>query len=343
MASASLMSCNRSTRTPVNSSVIRLAARGMKMAAFDICTTLRCTLRRGGYRVMPYAISRYTTQAGEIYGRSVAWDAYADIKTLNEQAKTALRYGQRMLDPPWITADVDALSPFSMRPGAINAGYMNERGNVLAQSLTPQGDPRSSIQIGDQLRGSVNGSFLVTLFQLFVETPRMTATEALLRAQEKGALLAPTAGRQRAEFLDPLITRELDIFQNGGMFADMPDALRASGGISEEIAYDSPMTRLQMAEEGVGIQRTLESAAQIAQYDEGKSLRALDLPWTLRRLAKINGAPARMMVAEDVLAAEDAQAAQQEQLQRLLQAAPAVADTAKTAVETANMAGQAPF
>ena len=154
-------------------------ARGMKMAAFDICATHRCTIRRGGYRVMPYAISRYTTQAGEIYGRSVAWDAYADIRTLNDQAKTALRYGQRMLDPPWITADVDALSPFSMRNGAINAGYMNERGQVLAQSLTPQGDPRASLEIGEQLRTSINTSFLITLFQILVESPAMTATEVL--------------------------------------------------------------------------------------------------------------------------------------------------------------------
>lgn len=317
--------------------------RGMKIAAFDICVSTKSTLRRGGYRVMPYAVSRYTTAPGEVYGRSVAWDAFADIKTLNAQSKTGLRYGELVTDPPWITADVDSLSPFAMRPGAINPGYMNERGQVLAQSLAPQGDPRVGLEMMDQRRLSINTSFLVTLFQILIETPRMTATEALLRAQEKGALLAPTSGRQRAEFLDPLIARELDIFENAGVFDDMPDELRNAGGISEEIAYDSPMTRLQMAEEGVGIQRTLETAAQIAQYDEGKSLRAIDMDWTLRRMAKINGAPARMMRSEETLAAEDAAAAEEAQLQRLLQAAPVVADTAKTAVETGRMATQAPF
>ncbi|MBJ7391821.1 MAG: hypothetical protein JHC85_09650, partial [Chthoniobacterales bacterium] len=37
---------------------------------------------------------------------------------------------------------------------------------------------------------------LVTLTQVLVAAPRMTAAEALLRAQEKAALLAPTMGRQ---------------------------------------------------------------------------------------------------------------------------------------------------
>ncbi|MFX5415652.1 portal protein, partial [Acinetobacter baumannii] len=92
-------------------------------------------IRRGGYRTMPYAVSRYTVQSDEVYGRSPAWDAYADIKTLNAMSRTALRYGELVTDPPWATADVDALNPLSVRPGSINPGYMNERGQMLVQSM----------------------------------------------------------------------------------------------------------------------------------------------------------------------------------------------------------------
>jgi hypothetical protein len=316
--------------------------RGMKIAAFDICITCRCTIRRGGYRTMPYAISRYTVAPGEVYGRSVMWDAFSDIKTLNEQAKTALRYGQRMLDPPWLTADVDSLSPFSVQPGAINPGYLDSQGRSMAQSLVPSGDPRVAFEVQERLTKNVNTSALITLFQILVDTPRMTATEALLRAQEKGALLAPTVGRQQSEFFDPLIHRELDIMENAGLFDDMPEALAAEGGMMD-VVYDSPLTRAQMAEEGVGIMRTLEAAGQLAQYDDGESIKDIDTGWTLRKLAKINGAPVQMMKSAEVRAAEKAQEAEQAQMANILAAANSAANTAKTGAEAANAASAAPF
>ena len=49
----------------------------------------------------------------------------------------------------------------------------------------------------DQRHRSINDAFLVTLFQILVDSPSMTATEAMLRSQEKGALLAPTSSRRR--------------------------------------------------------------------------------------------------------------------------------------------------
>ena len=63
----------------------------------------------------------------------------------------------------------------------------------------------------EQRRVAIDDAFLVTLFQILVDTPRMTATEALIRAQEKGMLLTPTMGRQQSEALGPQIERELDL------------------------------------------------------------------------------------------------------------------------------------
>ncbi|STU67291.1 Bacteriophage head to tail connecting protein [Klebsiella pneumoniae subsp. ozaenae] len=55
--------------------------------------------------------------------------------------------------------------------------------------------------LAEQKRQTINDGFFITLFQILVDNPQMTATEAMLRAQEKGQLLAPTAGRIQAEFL----------------------------------------------------------------------------------------------------------------------------------------------
>lgn len=319
--------------------------RGMAYRAYHICVEGQHLVAEGGYRTFPLAVSRYTVAPGEIYGRSPAWDSLADIKTVNEMSKTMLRYGQLVTDPPWLTADVDSMSPFSMRAGAINAGYMNERGEVLAKSAAPQGDPRFSLELADQRRQSINRSFLVTLFQILVETPEMTATEAMLRAQEKGALLAPTMGRQQSEFLGTIIVRELDIMGQSGVIeaalGPMPDELAQDGG-ALDIEYDSPLTRAQRAEEGVGVLRTLETVGTIAQYDEGV-LEEINYKRSLKVVADANGAPLGMFNTpeerEQIAAAKKAQ----QDMALALQAAPVIADTAKTAAEAQQASTAAPF
>lgn len=315
--------------------------RGMKMAAYDVAIEGRKLMGVGGYRTMPYAVSRYVTAVGEVYGRSPAMDALADIMTVNAMSKTGLRYGQLVTDPPWATADVDSLQPFSMRSGAINSGYVDDQGRILAHSLAPQGDPRFSLEMQDQRRQAINRSFLVTLFQILVDTPEMTATEAMLRAQEKGALLAPSMGRQQAELLGPMIERELDILDQGGAFADMPDELRRAGGIVEA-EYESPLSRLQKAEEGVGVVRTLEAIRPLAEIDQSV-VRRINPDETLKILAEVNGAPLRMLFTDEQMAERNAADAQAAELQQTAQVAPALAGAAKDLAAAQRDATSAPF
>ena len=75
--------------------------RGMAQAAFDISIEGSTMLSSGGFRTMPYAVSRYVTNAREVYGRSPAGTALADIRTINEQSKTELRVGQQIADAPF--------------------------------------------------------------------------------------------------------------------------------------------------------------------------------------------------------------------------------------------------
>jgi len=319
--------------------------RGMAYYACEVSIEGKLKLREGGYRRWPYPTSRYVTAAREVYGRSPAWDTLGDNKTLQAMSKTGLRYGEQVVDPMWVTADVDSLNPFTMRPGSVNPGYVNEQGQLLARSMAPTGDPRYALESENQRRQAVNRGFLVTLFQILVETPEMTATEALLRAQEKGALLAPTMGRQQTEFLGPVIAREVDIYTASGVIeaylGPLPEAMQAAGG-GIAVDYISPLARLQRSEEGVGIMRTLEAATSVAQYDPG-ILKSINGTRTLRMLGEINGAPLTMFnTSEELAALEQAEQAQM-QTQQLIDAAPAAANTAKTMIEAGQAATAANF
>ena len=166
----------------------------------------------------------------------------------------------------------------------------------------------------------------------------MTATEAMLRAQEKGALLAPTMGRQQSEMLGPMIERELDILAHAGALPPMPDELRQRGG-DVQVEYVSPLNRAQRAEEGVAIMRTFESIAPMAQIDP-RVLKAFDSVKAARELAEINGMPAKIIRSDEEIAAMDEQEQQQQSAAQLLEAAPIAAQTAKTLAETQQIASQ---
>jgi hypothetical protein len=75
----------------------------------------------------------------------------------------------------------------------------------------------------------------------------MTAAEALLRVQEKAALLAPTMGRQQSEFLGPMVERELDLRDQMGWLPPMPAVLKEAGGLID-FDYSSPLNLRRAAQ-----------------------------------------------------------------------------------------------
>ncbi len=311
---------------------------GMAFSSYYVCMDSKSIVEEGGYRTMPYAIGRYITTPGETYGRGPAMLVLPDIKMLNEMKKTIIRSAHLAVSPPLLLQEDGALQAFDLRPNALNFGGVDERGQALVQPLKIEGRLDIGQELIEQQQRVINDAFLVTLFQILVDAPNMTATEAMLRAQEKGALLAPTMGRQQSELLGPLIERELDILARAGVLPEMPPELVELGG-DVEIEYVSPLNRAQRAEDGVAILRTLESIAPLAQIDP-RVLKTFDLVEAARELADINGMPAKIKRSDEDIAAMDDAEQQQMAAQQLLQAAPVAADTAKTLVETQQMAAQ---
>ena len=314
--------------------------RSMPFISYYICLTSRMVLSESGYNTFPYAISRYVTAPKEVYGRSPAMTVLPDIKMINEMSKTVIRAAHKIVDPPLLLQEDGVLQAFNTRPGALNYGGVDDQGRQVVQPLQSNARVDIGMDMMEQRRRVINDAFLITLFQILVETPNMTATEAMLRAQEKGALLAPTMGRQQSEMLGPLIERELDILGRSGVLPEMPEALLERGG-EVEIQYVSPLNRSQRAEEGVAILRTLESVVPLAQIDP--SIMMIFNPEMIaRELAEINGVPAKILRSKEEVEGMKQQQAQQAEAQALLQAAPIAANSAKTLAETAALAGQQP-
>ena len=314
--------------------------RGMPVASCYVSMDGKSIVSEGGYQTMPYAVGRYVTGPKEVYGRSPAMTVLPDIKMLNEMSKTVIRAAHKQVDPPLLLQEDGALQAFDLRPGALNYGGVSDQGQQLVHPLQTQARIDIGLDMMDQRRKVINDAFLVTLFQILVDAPQMTATEAMLRAQEKGALLAPTMGRQQSEFLGPIIEREIDILARAGVLPPMPDKLRQAGG-SVDIEYVSPLNRAQRADEGVAIMNTLQAIMPLAQIDP-KVMMIFDPSAVARELAEINGVPAKVLRSAEDIAAMDQQAAQAQQAQNLLQAAPVAASTVKDLAQAQALAGANP-
>ena len=324
----------------------RAGPQGMRYQSRYVSREGQILLEDSGYRSMPYAVGRYVTGPREIYGRSPAMEALADIKSLQEMEKTMLRMAHRMVDPPLILAEEGALNAFSVRPNALNYGYLREDGTPLVQPIQSGGNLPIGIEMSDQKRKAVNDSFLVTLFQILVESPRvMTATEVLQRAQEKGALLGPTMGRQQSEFLGPIIDRELDLLSASNSLPPPPPQLMDYIMMGGEILpkYTGPLARLMKAEEAAGILRTIEAILPVAQAAGDMTvLRRINADQAVKVIAEANNVPAKALRTDEELEAMDAAQQEAAQMQQLLAAAPIAGQAAERFAKAEQIAASAP-
>lgn len=307
----------------------KLDYRGKLFASYYVAIIGKKIVGRGGYNTFPYAVSRYTQAINEIYGRSPAMDVLPAIKTLNEQKKAFLKQGHRALDPVLLVHDDGMLDGFSLAAGAMNAGGVTADGRPLVHAL-----PTGNLAVGkDQMneeRQLINDSFLVTLFQILVETPQMTATEVMERTREKGILLAPTIGRQQSEYLGSLIDRELDLLSQQRLLPPMPPILLEAKG-EYKVEYDSPLTRAQRAEEAAGLMRTVENALAIVNVTQNpEPLDHFDWDVIIPEVASIQAVPERWMRSIADVQAIRQNRANAQQAQMAIQAAPGAAALIKS-------------
>lgn len=313
---------------------------GKRFASHYIEVGVRAVVDAGGYRTFPFAVMRYETSPREVYGRSPAMKVLPTIKTLNEMMKTVLRAGQMVVAPPIMLTDDASLSPFDLRSNALNHGYVGNDGRPMAIPFSTNAKVDFGMDMMSAMREAINDAFLVTLFRILVQEPQITATEAMLRAQEKGQLLAPTMGRAQAELLGVVTERELDILAANGALPPMPPSLIKAGG-SYKVEYQSPLNQAQRAGVGVAILNTIQAVAPFAQIDSSV-MTIFDAHASVRLLAESNGYPQEAMRSDEEATALTEQQAQQAQMQQLLAAAPVAASASKDFAQAQALAGSAP-
>lgn len=312
----------------------RIDYRGKPFTSDYILREAKICLEKSGYDSFPYSISRYEQAPGEVTGRSPIMIALPAIKTLNEQKKTVLKQGQRAVDLTLLAHDDGVVGEFSMKPGAINFGGVSAEGRPLVHAL-PTGNVQLGKDLMDDERAIINDVLLISLFQILVDSPNMSATEVLERVKEKGMLISPTMGRIETEYLGTMGDRELDVLREQRLLPPMPQALIEAQG-EYSFVYDSPFSRMQKAEQASGIMRTIESTLAVVNVTQDPApLDHFDFDTIVPEIAEINGVPLRWMKSLEKVQQIREGRAEAQQNQQMIEAAPAAASVAKTMEGTA--------
>jgi hypothetical protein len=227
-----------------------------------------------------------------------------------------------------------------MRSAALNFGGLNERGEELAKPFQSGANLPQGFDIEERVHKDINDAFAADLWRMLTEHPDMTATQALMVAQQQGMLYAPMMGRQQSETLGPMVERELDLLAHAGQLPPMPDEMMEAGG-AIRIEYTSPLNRMQRASDGVGIINTISALTPLANVDP-TVLMIFDPEKTARELAEINGVPDSVLRAPEEVAALKQQQQETAAMQNLVQAAPAAANVAKSLQGMAQQAQNQP-
>lgn len=199
----------------------------------------------GGFREFPFAIPRWDTTSGEVYGRSPGMIALPDAETLNAMSETILVAGQKAADPPVFApndSSFDAINSFS---GGItyydvdtavqlrgNPFFTIERGFNLPITRDMQSDTRAQVE----------AAFFKNIFNLPVKGPEMTATEVLIRKEEFIREMGPVFGRLESDYIAPIVERTFSILLRDGYFDPIPDAIK---GKNIRFEYNSPINKVR--------------------------------------------------------------------------------------------------
>ena len=324
----------------------RVDYRGKPFTSHYISIEAKCLMApRAGYRVFPYAVSRYGQNPGEVYADGPTQIVLPGLKTLNAEKRIFLKTGHRAGDPVLLTND-DGLMTWNQKPGAINPGGVSSEGKVLVHTM-PVGNIQITKEMMDEERGIIDTVYLTSLFKTLTEHPDMTATQVIELLNERGMLVAPVLGRQFSEYIGGLSYREVDLLtdmrdrRNKPILPPMPPALKEAGG-EYRISDTSPLAMSARTNEVAGFNRWVEQLHQWAAISGDASiLDPVDFDTAVPEAAQIQSVPIRWTSDPQAIAKKRQNRAAAQKQQATIQALPAQAAMVK-AQATALKAGVQP-
>lgn len=271
------------------------------------------------------------------YGFSPCMSVLPSIKALNSLQFNFLKQTDLAGQPTLLTnSDVIDATKVAAN-GTVIEGGIDDDGNVMVQALRTYGEmPALDYQI-QQLQEKIRQALFVNYLATFSPTQSRSATDAMIKANEKANLVAPAGDRIARELLLPLIEAELKIYGDMNMLPKMPEEIKdmATGF---DIVLDSPLLKGQRMDSANSAVTLVQYISQFAAMDPNAA-NTINVDRMIRYLQDVMNVPVSVMNSPDEVEAINEAKAQAQEQQMLLQNAGGLGSGIKDVVEASNMAG----
>lgn len=331
----------------------KLGARSGAFASYYMLPEEKHLIGEGGYYEFPYVRYAWSHIGAKAQCEGPIAYALGEVKSLQEMARNELIASQQMIRPALGTRDKN-MGRINFNPGAVNPGMISGDGRQLFAPLTTGARPDFAQSVLEARRTAVRETLYLSLWQVLIEQPEKTATEAMIRAQEKGELLGPV-GISMNSGLAMLFDREIAILDRKGAFNDGSPLALPESLMGREISpeWTSPLDRLRRMGDLVGMQRLATFAGELAAgLQRPEIAKRVNADEMLDHARDILGAPVDTLHSKEEIAEQGAQGGQMEQLLGMLGAGKGAGDAMKSigdgaasltqAAELAKAAGGAP-
>lgn len=293
-------------------------------AGFVIDEARKVVVNQEFYYEMPYIISRFFQNSGDLYGTSSLWTLLPEIKYMDHMVEMSRYSAEYAIQPPLKVTNGMTIPQTGIMPGARLVGGMDAMGRSTIEPLMLGSGVNISQQIFEMKRQDINQGLIVQ--DLFVpDDPSRTATQVNeMRAQQDNKI-KPIITRWEREDISRTIRFILkDVARNSMEFPyleagvdpeEMPDpidqlSVKYTGILGRQQArYDSSILN-QLLQDAASLSQMPEYVSEVVNLDEVLRFRAetYDLPNSILKTRE----------ETEEIRAQKAQA-QQEQMQQMEQ------------------------
>ena len=263
------------------------------------------------------------------YGLSPCMSILPSIKALNSLQFNFIKQTDMAGQPTLLTnSDIVDASKVAAS-GTVVEGGLDDEGRPMVQALRTYADyPALDYQI-KMLQEKVKQALFINFFSSFAETQSRSATDAMLKANEKANLIAPAGDRIARELLIPMIELELKLYGDMNMLPPAPEGLTNPTLFTEfDITLDNPLLKGQRMDSANNIMTLLTYVGQVAAFDQSV-VATINTDKTIRTLQDVMNIPSDIVNSTEetqaIIAEQERVAAQQ----AAIAAAPQIASTMK--------------
>ncbi|RWC86766.1 MAG: phage tail protein [Mesorhizobium sp.] len=241
----------------------------MAFASYHVIEDEEEIVRESGFRTFPVSTFNWRRYEGDPYGVSPAIEALTTVREENAVRRSGLRALQQITDPATASkARLDYVPV--LNPGENYPGLIDDNGRPLIQPISTGQNPTYAFNYAQSRADEIRDMMFVNLFQTLVQNPQMTATEALIRQEEKGALLGPSGSIIQAGFASNL-DRELGILEDKGLYDEDSRFVPPESLVGKAVrpTFTGPLDVLRRSAEARDTIQLVTTAMQMAQFDPG--------------------------------------------------------------------------